>query len=243
MKKKVHVNEKGVGHVVVVVVIVVLVAIGLVAWLVASNKKSPSTNGSTSSTSSSAAYSSCMRSYSDSRLCNFAANSADFSKTAYTATLNITQSGTTSTATLKSDGKGNTDLTTTSNGESINAISLNGNTYLQENGSGTWIEYPSGTSAPTSSPTSNMNIAVGSSGITYRYLGTSSCGSLTCYEYKIDDSSMADTTQYAWIDTASYKLREWKATDSSGNTTTMTITYTPVTISTPSPVESFSQAE
>jgi outer membrane lipoprotein-sorting protein len=181
--------------------------------------------------------------YHDSRICNFAAFSTSFNKTAYTAALTIAQNGATNTATLKSDGKGNTELTTSSNGETLNAITLDNIEYIQNNGSGPWIEYNTGTTAPTTNPTSSMNIGVGNSGITFKYIDTESCGSLTCYKYKVTDASTPSATQYVWFDNSSYKLRQWQYTDGSGNTTNMTVTYNAVNITKPSPVESLSAAE
>jgi outer membrane lipoprotein-sorting protein len=64
---------------------------------------------------------------------------------------------------------------------------------------------------------------------------------LTCYEYQVSGAA-AGGTQDVWFDTGSYKLREWREADSAGNTTDMTVTYQPVTISAPSPVENFSAA-
>lgn len=247
MHKKLQQDEQGIGHVLVVIlVLVVIAAIAVVGWKVASNKKS-STSGSSSSNSSTAAAStadsSCLATYHDNNLCKFAANSTDFDKTAYTANLTVTQSGTTSTMTLESDGKGNTELAGTSDGQTFNSITLDSVTYIQSGSSDPWIEYPSGTSAPTTNPTSTMNIGVGSSGITYKSLGTAACGSLTCFKYQVSDSSTPSATQYAWFDSSSYKLREWQYNDGSGNTTDMTITYGNVNITKPSPVESLTQAE
>ncbi len=249
MYKRLQRDERGVGHLLIIVVAVVVIAgVGLVGWKVASKHKASSTgNNSTSSSSTTAASatadSSCLSTYHDANLCKFAANSSSLDKTAYTATITATQNGTTSTMTLENDGKGNTELMGSGSGETFNSITLNGVTYLQSNGTGPWIEYPTGSSAPTTDPTSNMNIAVGSSGITYKSLGTVSCGSLTCYKYEVTDSSTPTATQYAWFDTGSYKLRQWQYTDGSSNTTNMTISYGSVNITTPSPVESLSQAE
>ncbi|HUD07375.1 MAG TPA: hypothetical protein VMR34_05820 [Candidatus Saccharimonadales bacterium] len=249
MSKKLSSDERGVAHVLYVVLVVIVIAgIGVVGWKVASKHKSPTSGtSSTASTSSNtaaskAADSTCLATYHDTRICNFASNSTSFAKTAYTAALNITQSGATSTLTLENDGKGNTKLTGSANGQEFNSITLNGVTYVQSGGTGAWIEYPTGTTAPTTNPTSSMNIGVGSSGVTFKYLGTAACGSLTCYKYQVSDSLMPGTTQYVWFDNSSYQLRQWQATDSSG-TTDMTITYGSVNITVPSPVESLSSIE
>jgi outer membrane lipoprotein-sorting protein len=78
-----------------------------------------------------------------------------------------------------------------------------------------------------------MNIGVGSAGITYKEIDTEACGSLTCFKYQISDSASPGTTQFAWFDNQSYLLRQWKYTDNAGNSTDMTISYEPISISAP----------
>jgi outer membrane lipoprotein-sorting protein len=244
MRTKLHKNDKGIAHLLLIVLgVIVIAGVGFVGWKVASNHK-PSTNSSGSTTSNNTTTdSSCLALYHDSRICNFAAFSTSFNKTSYTAALNVTQNGTTSTATLKSDGKGNTELTTTGSGETLNAITLDNIEYVQSNGSGPWIEYNTGTTSPTTNPTNSMNIGVGNAGITFKYLDTESCGSLTCYKYKVTDATTPSATQFVWFDNSGYKLRQWQYTDGSGNTTDMTVTYATVNITKPSPVESLSATE
>jgi prepilin-type N-terminal cleavage/methylation domain-containing protein len=244
-------DNRGFSAVEMVVVIVVLAVIGAVGYVVYKNhnkstptSSSSSTNSGQSNGAATAADTSCLATYHDANLCHFAGNSTNFDKTAYMATLKQTNSqGTTTDMTLASDGKGNTSLVATSGGQQISSISLNGNTYIQSGSGTTWIEYPSGSSANTSqatNPTSGMSIGVGSSGITYKAEGTASCGSLTCYKYQILDSAQPSTTQYAWFDNSSYKLREWQSTDSTNGTLTMNITYQTVNITAPSPVQQYS---
>lgn len=236
-------NERGIAMVLELVLVVLVLAVaGYTVYAIHQHNASKTTaKSSTSTTAASAtADSSCLSTYHDANLCHFAANSTTLAKEAYTATITVVQSGQTSTMTLKSDGKGDTALSGTSNGSSINTIELAGATYLQSGSE--WIEYPSGTSAPTTNPTSSMNIGVGASGISYKALGTVACGSLTCFKYQVTDSSTPGTTQYAWFDNKSYLLRQWQESDGSGNSTDMTLSYQAVTISAPSPVVNFSTA-
>ena len=230
----------------IVVAILVVAGIGLAGWKVVSDSKaSPSTSAtntaSNSSTSSTGVSSSCLAAYHDSNLCHFAEFAPGFTKTAYTAKITNTESGATSTMTLENDGNGNTDLSGSSNGQVINAISLDGTEYVQASSSGPWIAYPSGTSAPTTSPTSSMNLGFGT-GITFKSMGTSACGSMTCFKYQISDTATPSATQFVFFDNSKYKLREWQYTSGTTNTD-MTITYQAVSITKPSPVESLSQAE
>jgi outer membrane lipoprotein-sorting protein len=88
-----------------------------------------------------------------------------------------------------------------------------------------------------------MNIGVGSAGVSFKYIGTEACGSLTCYKYQVTDSTTPSATQYVWFDNSSYKLRQWQYSDGSGNTTDMTVTYATVNITKPSPVEDLSATE
>jgi hypothetical protein len=242
MLKKINQDNSGFGHILYVgLVVLVLVIIGLVGWKIIGKNKTPSNSNGNSNTSTSSSSngvsSSCLSTYHDNNLCHFSDSSNNFSKTSYTATITEVQNGATSTMTLENDGKGNTKLTGTSNGSTINSISLNGKTYIQNNGSGPWIEYSTGSNASTTDPTSNMNIGVGSSGITFKYLGTQSCSGLTCFKYSVADSVSPGATQYVLFDNSSYKLREWQYTDSSGSSTTMTVSYGTVNITTPSPVQ------
>jgi outer membrane lipoprotein-sorting protein len=243
-----HKDEQGVAHLLLIVLAVIVIAgVGVTAWRVTASHKATPTKTSTAATTtssstavSSTANASCLATYHDANLCKFASNSTDFDKTSYTATITGTQSGTTSTLTLKNDGKGNTELSGSANGQSLNSITLDGVTYIQTGSSGTWLEYPSGTTAPTSNPTSSMDIGVGNSGITFKALGTAACGSLTCYKYQVTDSSTPTATQYAWFDNKNYELRQWQYTDGSGNTDVMTVSYGTVNITKPSPVQSVS---
>ncbi len=241
MIKKIQHDEKGVAQLLVVLLaVIVIAAVAFAGWEVTKNhKSSPVSSKSSSTTASTTADSSCLTTYHDNNLCKFAANSTVFDKSAFTATLKTDQQGTASTMTLENDGKGNTKLTTTGGGQTLNAITLNGNSYVQTNSTGPWMEYPSGATAPTSDPTSSMKIGVGSSGITYKALGTAACGSLTCFKYQVTDSATPNATQVAFFDNDSYKLREWQYNDGSGNTTDMTISYGAVTISKPTPVQSY----
>lgn len=232
-------DERGVALILEVVLIaIVLAAVGFAGYRVYSSKKAKTstTSGSTNATKA-AAETSCLSAYHDNDLCKFASDSTSLEKQAYQATVNETQAGQSSTITLKNDGNGNTELSGTGNGATFNSIELSGVTYVET--SGTWYKYPSGQSAPTTDPTSTMDIGVGSAGITYKKLGTEACGSLTCFKYQVSGTVTGGGTQYVWFDNKDYKLREWSATDASGNTTDMKVTYQAINITAPSPVQNF----
>jgi hypothetical protein len=237
MGEKDRVGEQGFAHLLVVAIaVVVLAGIGFVGWSVMNHHKPGATTGNSAATTS--AYSSCMKAYSDGRLCQFAAHYTPISKVAYQATINVTSpQGTLSALTFASDGKGNTSLVGTSEGVQVSTIDFNGATYIKTSNSG-WIEYPAGaTNAPAQTdPVANMNIGVGTSGLGFQYAGTASCGSLTCYKYQVIDHGAPNTTQYMWFDTSTYLLRQWSYQGVTGSTN-MTLTYQPVTIAAPSPVQ------
>jgi hypothetical protein len=237
-------QEAGMGHILVIALIVVVLAVIGAAGYEVSHKNKPkaSTNSTTVSSNSAAPASdaACVATYHDANLCKFSTNS-DISKIPYTATLTTVNSSGGGTMTLSSDGKGNTSSTLTGNGTTLSTIQLAGSSYVQTTSGGTWYEYPAGSSAPssTSNPTSSMSLALGST-VTYKPLGTSACGSLTCYEYSVTTALTPGQTQYVWFDTGQYKLREWKDTDNTGDSTDMKLTYPgSVTISKPSPVEPY----
>jgi hypothetical protein len=238
-------QEAGLGHLLVIALLVVVIAvIGAAGYEVSQkNKPKASTNSTTVSSSSKTPTSdaACVATYHDANLCKFSSNS-DISKIPYTATLTTVNSSGGGTMTLSSDGKGNTSSTLTGNGTTISTIQLAGASYVQTTSGGTWYEYPAGSSAPsstTSNPTSSMSLALGTT-VTYKPLGTAACGSLTCYEYSVSDTLMPGQTQYVWFDTGQYKLREWKDSDTSGDSSDMKITYPgSVAISKPSPVEPY----
>jgi len=239
-------QEQGIGHILVLLLIVVVLAVigGAGYEVYSSNNKPKATTHSTTVSSSSSTPTSdatCVATYHDANLCKFSTNS-DISKIPYTATLTTVNSNGGGTMTLSSDGKGNTSSTLTGSGTTLSTIQLSGDSYMQTTSGGTWYEYPAGTSAPssdTSNPTSAMSLALGTT-VTYKPLGTAACGSLTCYEYSVSDTLMPDQTQYVWFDTGNYKLREWKDTATTGDSTDMKITYPgSVTIAKPSPVEPY----
>jgi len=240
-------DQRGVALVVEVVLVAAVLAVaGFAVYHVHAAKSSKTASNSTktatastSSTASAGVDASCLASYHDTNLCHFASNSTNLSKQAYTANITETENGQTSTISLKNDGKGNTELSGTSGGVALDSIELAGATYLK-NGS-TWIKYPSGSSATTTSdPTSNMNIGVDAAGISYKKVDTEACGSLTCFKYQISETASPNVTQFAWFDNSSYLLREWKYSDGTSSSD-MVISYQPVTIQTPSPVQTLGQ--
>jgi hypothetical protein len=246
-------NEQGMAHLALVLIAVVVVAVvGFTGYKVASKNKTGSSNGSNTSTSSTTSGSSaassaasdatCLATYHDANICHFAANS-NINKIAYEATLNTTDpSGSASTMTLKADGKGNTQLSGTGNGASLNSITLNGTVYTEDTSTGVWLEYTGASVPPAdqSDPASNMDIGVGNAGVTFKPEGKAPCQDMTCYKYAVSVAATPGTTQTVLFDTASYKLREWDYSSSSQGSIVMTVSYPNVNITAPSPVQKIS---
>lgn len=255
MKISMHKNEQGMGHILMIVMVVVVIAvIGAVGYEVMNRQNKPaSTNNSatTSSTTNTTAtttsvYGTCLAQYHDSNICHFAQAqaAAPIDKTAYKATLASTQSGATGTLVFEQDGKGNSSTTISGGTGSISTVSFAGNYYTQSGG--VWIKYPgtssAATSAQSSSPSSDLSFMGSLTTTKFTKVDSEACGSLTCLKYQFTDSTMPNATNYVWIDTHDYLLREWSSTDGSGNSVDMKLAYQPVNISAPTPVEDFSAA-
>ncbi len=241
--KKIANSERGIAHLLLLLVIIVVVGVvGVVGWTVSKKSKAtPSTGDTANATTKSNVNATCIASYHDANLCHFAANSTSLDKISYTANLTLTDpQGSASTMTLKSDGKGNNSLDGTGNGQTISSVQFDGVTYVKAGDTG-WIKYPAGTPATSApaNPTSDMNIGVGTAGITFKFLDKEPCGKLNCFKYEVSDSALTTSTQYVWFDDSSYQLREWKSTNSTTGTTDMTLAYQAVIITAPSPVQDF----
>jgi hypothetical protein len=245
-------DEKGIGRVLIIGIIVVVIAIVAVVIWQTTKKSSTTSSVSTTSTSaktttSPAISSACLKSYNDNSLCAFA-NHTNIASQQYTANGTAT-SGTdvTSTYTVQNDGKGNTEVSYSSNGKQISAITLDGSTYLQTGANTTWLEYSGsslGSATTVPNPTSGFNLNFTKStpaGVTVTKDGTATCGNLECYKYKVVNASTPTTTEYVYFDTNDYLLRQWTSNDtSSGVLVNLTFSYLPVTITKPSPVQQIS---
>jgi hypothetical protein len=226
-------DEQGITHLLLLGgAVIVLIVVFFAGRAVFGHTKPSASDGATT------AYSRCLERYHDSRICQFDTHYMPVSKTAYQATVTVTSpQGTVSNLTYSSSGTGNSEVVGTSDGQKLSSIVLAGATYVKVSGSG-WIEYPSGAvNAPAQTdPTASMNIAVSQSGLSFQYLDTENCGSLSCYKYQVTDKTQPDATQNIWFDTTSYKLRHWSYHGDTGSTD-MTLTYEPVNITAPAPVK------
>lgn len=238
-------NQKGIAQLyVIIAVVVVLIGGGIVAWQ-ATKKSTPNTPTSAAAKASNVSDSAaCLKAYNDSALCAFA-NHTNITSQQYVAIGTATSAtGTSSTFTVSNDGKGDSEVTYGSNGQEISSITLAGTTYVQEGTGTTWLAYSSTSQAGVTvvpNPTSGFNLNFNSStpaGVTVTKEGTSACGSLTCYGYKVVDAATPTTTAYVYFDTHDYLLRHWTSSDTStGEAVNLTFSYHSVNITKPSPVQ------
>lgn len=241
-------DEKGLGQVVIIIIVVVVLAVaGVAIWQLTkkkTNTNNTTTTSSTSTSSNASVSSACLKTFKDNTLCAFALHT-NISSQQYVATGTATSaSGTTSTFTVKNDGKGNTEVTSSSNGQSGSYISLDGSTYVQAGSTGTWLEYSGsslGAATTVPNPVSGFNLNftnTTTAGVSVTNQGTVACGSSTCYKYKVVVASTPTTTEYVYFDKSSYLLKQWTSNDTStGVSVNVTFSYEPVTISKPSPVQ------
>jgi len=250
MKTSIRQDQRGFGHAVTVVLAVIVIgAIAAIGWEVMNKNKTTSTPANATTTASTNAVdASCNKVYHDTNLCKFAASSANFAKTPYTAVdTSVDAQGQTGNITIKSDGKGNTALTSTAAGQSFDTIEIGNTVYTKDPTGNSWTKYTSNAPAVTN-PAGDIKTDFSTSTtpaaqqIQYKNLGKEACGKLTCFKYQIIDPASAGTTQYAWFDTSSYRLQQFSSKSADGSTNTFTITYTAVKITAPSPVTDASAA-
>jgi hypothetical protein len=72
---------------------------------------------------------------------------------------------------------------------------------------------------------------------TYKSLGQEACAKLTCYKYKVIDSSAPDDNEFIWFDTKDYQLRKLRHEDKDGGVSEQTYSYDKISIVVPSPVK------
>ncbi len=243
--RKLSANQRGIAQLYIIIAVIVVLAGGGIIAYQATKKSTPNSPTSNSAKTTTATVSSaCLKSFNDSALCAFAEHTNIASQQYVAIGTATTGSGTSSTFTVSNDGKGNSEVTYGSNGQEISSITLNGVTYVQDGTGTTWLEYSSstlGTTTTVPNPTSGFNLNFNTStpaGVTVTKVGTSACGSLTCYGYKVVDASTPTTTAYVYFDTHNYLLRHWTSSDTTtGVNVNLTFSYKSVTITKPSPVQ------
>jgi hypothetical protein len=232
MTKPLHENEHGLSHILTALLIVIVVAaVTVVGWRVFYKKDS-------------ASISSCMDTYHDKTLCNFAAANPNLAKLSYTAVdSSVNTTGQTTQITVKNDGHGNMSTFTKNGNQNYNTVTM-GNTVYIQNGSN-WIKYAAHAPA-VDNPATDLKAYFSTSStpasqrIKYKNLGKDTCSQSSCVKYQVFNPAWAGTN-YIWINPHTNRLVRWQGKNNNG-VNNLVITYEPVTITAPSPVESASSA-
>lgn len=146
------------------------------------------------------------------------------------------------------DGKGNMQSVSTKNGkEDGNFIIFNNATYTKDYTDNKWFKMSSGDKDDQSM--FNMKQMIEEMKDTYKEdnlkltvkkEGQEACGSLQCVIYSMSEEDAKElAATKVWIDTKDHFARKMEL-GSGTDLTTITYTYTPVTIAEPSPVKEFS---
>ncbi len=226
--------------IIIAAIVAVLVIAGLLFWMLGGkNSALNPVNSVKKAAQESTLETQCLAKYHDANLCHFEAWSSlnPIDKMAYTGTMTETANGQTSTIVFKQDGKGNTSMTMSGGGQpgEFNTVEYGGSTYMQQGN--VWEKYPSSSKPQTQdSPSSSLSFMDSILNTQFTKMGTEPCGNLTCYKYKITENGMGD--QYVWFDTKDFKMREFSTPNfGAGGAMDMKMSYEPVTISAPSPVQ------
>lgn len=246
----IHKDQRGLGAVVIVLIVVALAAVGGIGYFVY-NKQKDKDSGNTSQSAeqkaaASAAEAACKAEANDEDFCKWASNYANAlsDKVSYTATI----TGGEGTTVLKSDGKGNSYMSSETGEGKAEYITLAGTTYMKSPGSDIWYRFPKGddtASAPVADSeqpsydfTDTNDDTTPVAKTIYKNLGKEPCGSLTCIKFQTYEESTPGDTTTVWFDTKDYLTRKMEMV-TAGSTSTIVYTYEAVTISEPSPVQDF----
>lgn len=247
MKLSIRKDQRGLGRVVAILILVLLLAAGLVAWRVSQNHDNPAKTANAR-----VAVDSCNQKLNDKDLCKFIGN-YDISKSSYLMTINSESKSSPvgansqnktiikAVTTLKSDGKGNSQLSGTSNGQASEVIIFDKVSYMKDPKDGKWWKFASNDAmAPKDTNPVNglrFNTPSTDSKVTYKKLGKEACGSLNCFKYQIVYSSRPKDINYFWFDTKDYRLQGYYDKAGDDTITDLSIAYQPVTVSAPTPVK------
>lgn len=146
---------------------------------------------------------------------------------AYSATFTTKEAdGETSTGTITSDGKGNSQITTTDGGQSVGIIFVNGETYSQNPEDNSWIKFPASTADVPDTDSfglSDADVDELNNNQNFESLGTQSCLSGTCRVYR-DPVTDGDVTVIK-VDASTNRLSEVEISSADGSTTTIVYSY------------------
>ncbi len=125
--------------------------------------------------------------------------------------------------------------------EVYNTIVIGETTYTKDYSDNKWWKQ-------TATPSTNSEIAAEESRfdfdesadtqkITYKKVGTETCGSLTCFKYQVIDPANTESTDYIYFDDKEYLLRKMRNEAKDGSITESTFDYSKISIESPSPIK------
>ena len=179
----------------------------------------------------------------DADFCKYMVNGVAAMSSGYTMTSESTYSGKVSKMIIKSDGKGNSESVTYSDGKETGSfILLNKTTYTKGSGETTWTEFPP-TKDEAGKQTTGLFDFEGlkkelgdiTNTMVIKKVGTEACGKFTCSMFEMTEKTLNTSTKI-WVDTTEYLARKMEVKTKDG-VSTMTFEYSPITITQPSPVK------
>ncbi len=222
-----------------VILVVAAVGVGLIIWLTTKNNNSSTTK--TSTTLDKALQDKCKTEVNDNTFCKFVGSFGNAGD--YKVTVNTTDANGTSALELADDSKSNSSMTVKQNGqEQGNIIVFNGTTYSKDYTDGKWFKYGSSDASKPTTLDLKKEFAKGDfkgdngQKLEYKKITTEKCGNLDCYKYQIIDPQKPNQEGFIWFDTKDYLLRRVTIKEGTTNTN-MSLSYTAVYISEPSPTK------
>jgi hypothetical protein len=248
MKLSIQKDQRGLSGLTTILVLIIVVAVGAGIWKVIQNSHDNSLKARHTKVTTDI----CNQQLKDKDLCKFIGN-YDIGKLSYvmkinseSKTNNLTASPQNQTiiksvTTLKSDGKGNSQLSGTSSGQASEVVYFNKVTYMKDQKDGKWWKFAANdVMAPkNSNPVNGVKFSTPAAKSTIRYkkLDKEACGSLTCFKYQIVDSAHPKDTTYFWFDNIAYYLQGYYNKAADGTVNDLSISYQSVDISAPSPTK------
>lgn len=237
-------DQRGVAHLALILLVVLVVGgISFAGWRV-SQQKNGTKNAETTATNDRAAEDACNKVFKDKDLCKFTGNYA-IDKLSYKLTLNSSGDEGATTTIMLNDGKGNSQVTSQTDGQTTEFITLNNVSFMKDPADGQWWKFAANNSAapkqenPVSDVKFNTMVdEAASTKVSYKKLGKEKCGNLTCFKYQMVLSDQSNDIYYVWFDDKDYRMQHSYTKDAQG-TSDMVFEYTTVKISQPSPVKDF----
>lgn len=227
-----------------ILLVVVLVVVAGGVWLATKSDGGSGSSGSTAKSSSSVnkeVQDKCKADVNDELFCKFAGHFASVGD--YKVTVNTTDQSGASVLELASDSKGNSTMLVKQNGqEQGSVIVFSGTTYSKDYTDGTWFKFSSSDTTKPAALDLKKEFVKGDfkaedgQKIDYKNVGTEKCGNLNCHKYQVVDPTKQGEEGFIWFDTKDYLLRRVTIKNSDTNTD-MSLSYSAVNISAPSPTK------